>query len=65
MSRAGGDLTAVRTGLAEAKVRRAVKPAKAGRRMPNKRMVSKLKGIRHQQKEFEGWSLPRGGSIPD
>jgi hypothetical protein len=63
MSRTEGDSTAVRTGLAEVKVRRAIKPAKAGRRMPNKCMVSKLKEIRHQQKEFEGWSLPNGGSI--
>jgi len=63
MSRAEGDSTAVRTGLAEAKVRRAISPAKAGRRMPYKCMVSKSKEIRHQQEEFEGWSLSCGGSI--
>jgi hypothetical protein len=63
VSRDEGDSTAVRMGLAEAKVRRAIKPAKAGKRMPNKRMVSKLKEIRHQEKEFKGWSLPSGGSI--
>jgi hypothetical protein len=61
MSRAEGDSTAVRTGLAEAKVRRAINPANAGRRMPN--MVSKSKEVRYQQKEFEGWNLPSGGSI--
>jgi hypothetical protein len=52
MSRAEGDSTAVRTGLAEAKVRRAINPANAGRRIPN--MVSKSKEVRYQQKEFEG-----------